>query len=214
MTDNGQEKALRKQNQRRRHLRNYLLDWGLQLRYTLAALGLVAFLTTVLGYEIYQATQETSRAVALTGGNVDPALEKELREQFRSSDRSVLYVITGFGVVLMLSVAGAGIWMTHKVAGPLHNIAATCSQVRNNQLPPTIRQIRRGDLLHGFFAGFSEMYGALRARVNEDIEVLSRTIAAIEAQPARSAELEEALGKLREMQQRKQESLQPHEKLN
>jgi hypothetical protein len=209
MTETGQTTVLPMPNHKRR-LRNYLVDTSLQLRYTLFILALSVFLTAVLGYKIYQATRETSRIVTMTG-LVDPATGEALREQFRANDRVVLFGIAGFGILLMVSVAGAGIWMTHKIAGPLHNLAMTCAQIRDDRLPPTIRHIRRGDLLHGFYADFAEMYGALRNRVTAETELLDRTVAAIEAQPACSAELDAVLGELRAARRRKQESLQPPE---
>jgi nitrogen fixation/metabolism regulation signal transduction histidine kinase len=116
--------------------------------------------------------------------------------------------MAGFAVVLVLSIAAAGIWLTHKVAGPLHNIAATFGHIRDDQLPPTLRQLRRGDELQSFFAQFAEMYAALRARTIADIATLDRAIAAIEAQPTRSSELDRALAELREQRTRKQLSLE------
>lgn len=194
----------------KRRLRNYLIDIGLQLRYTVFVLAVAVLLTAALGAKIYQATSETSRIVAMTA-SADPAAGEGLRQQFRANDRVVLLGIAGFGLLLMFSVAGVAIWMTHKVAGPLHNIAATCHAIRDNRLPPTLRHIRKGDMLQGFFATISDMHAALRERTSADIEALDRAVAAIEAQPSRSKELDAALAELREALARKQESLLPGE---
>src|SRR5512146_149983 len=101
----------------KRKLRNYLLDVGLQLRYTAFIILVAVFLTSILGYKVYQATQESSRIVLMTV-QADPATGAELLTQFQANDRIVLWGMAGFGVVLVLSIAAVGIWMTHKVAGP------------------------------------------------------------------------------------------------
>ena len=193
--------------QYKRRLRNYLLDVGLQLRYTVFIIAVAVFLTGILGSRIYVATQETTRIVTLTA-SVDPSTERELRQQFQATDRVVLWGIAGFGLLLVLSVTAAGIWMTHKIAGPLHNIGSVFARIRDNNLPQNLRHLRKGDELQAFHAGFREMYDAIRARVLKDNDVLEKAILAIEAQPSRSADLEHVLKDLRGLRQEKSQSLE------
>lgn len=202
------EKSDRPSFAHKRKLRNYLLDVGLQLRYTAFIIAVAVLLTGVLGYKVYQATQESSRIVLLTV-QADPTAGDELLARFQANDRIVLYGMAGFAVVLVLSISAVGIWLTHKVAGPLHNIATTCGRIRDDHLPPVLRQLRRGDELQAFHAQFSEMYAALRTRTVVDIAALDKAIAAIEAQAPRSPALDLALAELREQRSRKQRSLDP-----
>jgi hypothetical protein len=190
----------------KRKLRNYLLDVGLQLRYTVFIIAVAVFLTAFLGHRIYVATQETTRIVTMTAA-VDPGVEKELRAQFEANDRVVLWGIVGFGVLLVVTVSVAGIWMTHKIAGPLHNIGSAFARVRDNKLPADMGNLRKGDELQAFHAGFREMYDAIRARVVKDTEVLDKAIAVIERQPERPNESEKALEELRALRAEKLESL-------
>jgi hypothetical protein len=194
--------------QQKRKLRNYLLDVGLQLRFTVFIIAIAVFLTAFLGYRIYVATQETTRIVTLTA-SVDPASEHELRAQFQANDRVVLWAIVGFGTILVVTVTAAGIWMTHKIAGPLHNIGLAFARVRDNRLPPNLGKLRKGDELHAFHASFREMYEAIRVRVLSDRDALAKAIAAIEAQPSRTADLDSVLAELRVLQRDKVESLSP-----
>jgi hypothetical protein len=190
----------------KRKLRNYLLDAGLQLRYTVFILAVAVFLTAVLGHRIYTATQETTRIVTMTAA-VDPSVAQDLQAQFRANDRVVLWSIVGFGVVLVLAVAAAGIWMTHKIAGPLHNITSALRRIRDNKLPADQGKLRKGDQLQGFHAAFCEMHDAVRGRVIKDSEVLDKAIKAIAAEPSRSAGLDQAAAELRELQEEKARSL-------
>jgi hypothetical protein len=190
----------------RRKLRNYLIDVGLQIRYTAFIMMIAVFLTAVLGYKIYDATQDSSKIILMTG-LVDPATEAELRAQFRSADRVVLFGVMGFGMVLVLSVAAAGIWITHKVAGPLFSIEGICARVRDNKLAPSLRQqLRRGDELQDFYSTFRDMYEALRTRADRDVQVLGEVIARLEQS---GADNRDSLEKLRELRRDKQGSLEP-----
>jgi hypothetical protein len=192
----------------KRKLRNYLLDAGLQVRYTAFIIAVAIFLTAVLGYKIYEATRDTSKVIFMTG-LVDPAITTELQAQFRANDRIVLFGIVGFGVLLVLSIFGAGIWITHKVAGPLYSISAICGRVRDNKLAPSLRQLRRGDELQDFYASFREMYEALRTRVNVDVQTLGNAINALEGTTPKSPQVQEALSELRELRRQKEQSLDP-----
>src|SRR5688572_28109013 len=101
----------------RRRMRNYLLDVGLQLRYTMTIVLVAVVLTTGLGYKMYEATRDTSKVIEMTK-LADPTVAGELSDQFAASDRWVLWGIIGFGVVLVISISAVGILITHRVAGP------------------------------------------------------------------------------------------------
>src|SRR5678816_87031 len=105
----------------KRKVKNYLLDVGLQLRYTATIVVIAVVLTAILGHRIYQATQDTSKVILWTG-LVDPATASELQSQFAQSDRTVLLGIIGFGIILVLSISGVGILLTHKVAGAVQDL--------------------------------------------------------------------------------------------
>jgi hypothetical protein len=193
----------------KRKLRNYLIDWDLQLQYTFVVMVVGLMVTAVLGYQIYKATQDSSKIIWMTG-LVDPASAGELQQQFSANDRVVIFGIVGFGLVLAILIALTGIWITHKVAGPLYNIEGICARVRDNKLAPSLRQqLRRGDQLKEFYATFREMYESLRARADRDLTVLNDAIAKLEKAGATGGPAAEVLEQLRTLRTEKATSLEP-----
>lgn len=188
----------------KRRLRNYLIDAGLQVRYTGFIIAVAIVLTAALGWKIFDAVRETSKIISMTG-LVDPATAGELQEQFSQADRIVIWGIVGFGIVLVLSIAGAGIWITHKVAGPLYNIARVFGRIRDNHLAPPLRALRKGDELQDFYSAFREMHEALRLRASADAQLLADAIAALEAGGGQASA--ETLERLRRTKQDKETSL-------
>lgn len=192
----------------KRRLRNYLIDVGLQIRYTAFIIVIAVMATSVLGYQILRAVQDTSKVIWMTG-LVEPAIAGELHQQFNANDRIVLLGIVGFGLLLVLSTAAAGIWITHKVAGPLYNIEGICARVRDNKLAPSLRsQLRKGDELKEFYATFREMYESLRGRADHDLTVLNDVIAKLE-KAGLTGPAAETLEQLRTLRAEKAASLEP-----
>jgi hypothetical protein len=191
----------------KRKMRNYLLDVGLQLRYTATIVLVAIFLTAGLGFKMYQATREISRIILFTG-LADPATANELQSQFANSDRIVLWGIIGFGIVLVLSISAVGILITHKVVGPLYKISSLMGRVRDNRMIPAPAGLRKGDELQEFYSSFREMYEALRTRVAGDVQALGNAISALEAVNPKQPGMQEALNELRELRRQKEQSLE------
>jgi len=195
----------------KRKVRNYLLDVGLQLRYTATIVIVAVFLTAGLGYKMWQATRDVSRVILWTS-LVDPSSAEELQAQFSNSDRVVLWGIIGFGIVLILSISTVGILITHKVAGPLHKIASLFARVRENRMGPAPASLRKGDELQEFYSAYREMHQALRGRIEEDVRVLGNAVAVLEAAPEvtrdPSSSVQRTLEDLRQLRKRKEESLE------
>jgi hypothetical protein len=189
----------------RRRMRNYLLDVGLQIRYTMTIVLIAVFLTAGLGYKMYQATRDTSRVIELSG-MADPAIAGELRGQFASGDKWVLWGIVGFGIVLVISVSAVGILITHKVAGPLFKVAGFFTRVRENRLGAIPPPLRKGDELQDFYGSFRELHQALRERTEEDVRIIGDVVSALEAGGAPPQQ--SALDELRQLKRRKEESLE------
>jgi hypothetical protein len=195
----------------KRKVRNYLLDVGLQLRYTATIVIVAVFLTAGLGFKMYQATRDVSKVILWTS-LVDPSSAEELQAQFSNSDRVVLWGIVGFGVVLVFSIGTVGILITHKVAGPLHKIASLFARVRENRMGPAPSSLRKGDELQEFYSAYRDMHQALRARVEEDLRVLTNAVSVLEAAPDASSDraspMQRTLEELRQLRKRKEESLE------
>jgi len=192
----------------KRKVKNYLIDVGLQLRYTLAIVAVAVVLTAVLGYRIYAATQDTSKVIAMTS-LVEPTIAQQLEAQFADTDRQVMFGIIGFGLVLVLSISGVGILLTHKVAGPLYKISSFFGRIRDNRLGPAPNKLRKGDELQNFYLSFREMHQAIRARVEEDVRVMDGALTSIEATPeGKSPAMQRAIEELRQLCKRKEDSLE------
>jgi hypothetical protein len=192
----------------KRKVKNYLLDVGLQLRYTATIVVVAAFLTAGLGYKMYQATRDIS-TVILFRGLADPVIAEELKAQFADSDRVVLWGIIGFGIVLVLSVSAVGILITHKVAGPLYKIASFFGRIRDNRMGATPTSLRKGDELQGFYTSFREMHQAVRGRIEDDVRVLGNALSVIETSAdAQSPALQRVIDELRQLRKKKEDSLE------
>jgi hypothetical protein len=192
----------------KRKVRNYLLDAGLQLRYTATIVVVAIFLTAGLGFKMYQATREISKIILFTG-LADPTTAQELQSQFANSDRVVLWGIIGFGLVLVLSISAVGILITHKVVGPLYKISSLFARVRDNRLGAAPAGLRKGDELQEFYSSFREMHQAVRERVVDDVRVLGSIVAVMEAgSEARAPSVQRALEELRQLRKQKEDSLE------
>jgi hypothetical protein len=192
----------------KRKVRNYLLDVGLQLRYTATIVIVAVFLTAGLGFKMYQATRDVSKVILWTS-LVDPSSAEELQAQFSNSDRVVLWGIVGFGVVLVLSIGAVGILITHKVAGPLYKMATFFGRIRDNRLGAAPNSLRKGDELQDFYLSFRDMHQSIRERTEEDVRVIGNAVSVLETTPdARSPSLQRALDELRALRKRKEESLE------
>ncbi len=191
----------------RRKMRNYLLDVGLQIRYTMTIVIVAVFLTAGLGYKMYQATRDISKVIELSG-MADPTVAGELQGQFASSDRWVLWGIIGFGVVLVISISAVGILITHKVAGPLFKISSFFGRVRDNRLGAIPDKLRKGDELQDFYGSFRDMHLALRGKIEEDVRVLGEAVTVLESGLPSGGASQKALDDLRQLRRRKEESLE------
>jgi hypothetical protein len=181
-----------------RQLRNYLLNQRYQLRFTLTIVGISLALTAGLGYFVMYKAHEASRVVKVRALDPTDELAQELVRQFARNDAVLMMVLVAFAIVMALVLAGYGIVLTHKVAGPLFKVTIYLDKIRDGKLG-TIYNLRKGDELVDFFEHFKAAHDALRQRTESDIALLARAIEA--AAPGPLAD------ELRAAKARKEESL-------
>jgi hypothetical protein len=160
-----------------RQLRNYLLDKGLQLRFTLIIVAISATLTGGLGYVVMSKAHEASRVVQVRALDPTDEMAQQLVAQFAHNDKVMLGVLVGFGLLLSLVLSAYGIVLTHKIAGPLYKVTMYLDRLRDGKLGQ-VYNLRKGDELVEFFGHFKAAHDSLRERTQEDIALLEKAIAA------------------------------------
>ena len=168
----------------KRRLRNYLLDKRFQLKYTGYILILSVALTAVLGWQVYEASREAS-ATALASSLGDPradddAFRQYLKEQFEATDNAVLVKITALLAGLVIGLALLGIFITHKVAGPIYKMKRLIGEVAAGRLRVE-GGLRKGDELQDFFEAFHTMVDRLRSHEEHEMAAIESMIGKLEA---------------------------------
>src|SRR5581483_10542431 len=92
------------------------------------------------------------------------------------NDKIMMIVLICFGLLLVLVLTAYGIVITHKVAGPLYKVTMHLDKLKENKLSQ-VWPLRKGDELVDFFEHFKSAHDALRARTQEDIQLLDEAIA-------------------------------------
>lgn len=185
----------------KRSVKNYLLDRELQLRYTLVMVAISGALTTGLGWMVYHFIREASEVVSLRALDPTDTEAVHMQQQFAHNDRLLLAGLVGFGLLMCILLAGYGIVLTHKVAGPLFKISTYMNRIRDGKLG-RITPLRAGDQLTDFFDTFARMHESLSQRTREEIATLELAVTEVE-----QAGLREAAERLRALKRQKEESI-------
>jgi nitrogen fixation/metabolism regulation signal transduction histidine kinase len=156
-----------------RKVQNYLINRSFQLRWVGAVIVLTTLLLSVLGGYILYSEQQTSDAI-ITGLNsyYEADAAATMAEMFQAEDSAVLWVLLGTGLVLVLLLAGVGIIVTHKVAGPMVGLKQSLDAVAQGKYN-RIRGFRQGDAFPLVSQSLVGMGTALRTRETADIARLS-----------------------------------------
>jgi hypothetical protein len=198
MAEPAQAAAAPPRAKHQRHLRNYLLNRGLQLRFTIVIVAISATLTAGLGWVVMSKAREASRVVEVRAMDPTDEVAQQLVAQFAHNDKVMLAVLIAFGLLLSLVLSAYGIVLTHKIAGPLYKVTLYLDKMRDGKLGQ-VYNLRKGDELVEFFEHFKAAHDAIRARTQQDIGLLEKAITAAGTSP---------LGdELREARDKKVESL-------
>ncbi len=165
--------------------RTFLIDRGFQLKWTLIIVAVGVLVSAGLGYFIVQLNLANTELLEL---------DAAFAEQVADYDAMAIYYLVGFVVVMALALFIWGIFMTHRVAGPIYIISRYLGQLADGRVPQT-RPLRRGDELKAFFDTFSAAVETLRQENLAEAELLQQAAAALDQQQGQ-AELAESLRKL------------------
>src|SRR6478752_4559605 len=113
---------------------------------------------------------------------------KAQAQALRGQQRAMLITLTSTLSLLVVLIGFAGIFVTHKIAGPIYKMKRQIREVGEGHLRIP-NKLRRGDELVSFFDAFETMVVNLRARQQGEIDKLDRAITSLEPK-AEPGELE------------------------
>jgi nitrogen fixation/metabolism regulation signal transduction histidine kinase len=93
---------------------------------------------------------------------------------------TMLYTLVGGLTVMVFLIGVLGIFITHKVAGPIYKMKLLLRQVADGKMKVQAR-LRKGDELQDFFDVFAHMVDKLRERQEREVGELQRAIDAAKA---------------------------------
>lgn len=100
-------------------------------------------------------------------------------ERIRRFQRGLLWSLVGALTLLVLAIGVAGIFVTHKVAGPIFKMRRHLEDVASGNLQVP-RGLRKGDELVEFFASFQAMVVSLRETRQRQIDQLDQVMRDLE----------------------------------
>src|SRR5207237_589082 len=125
-----------------------------QLKYTLIVVFLAAVIATVLGILLLRTVSEnTQLALGVRAAMEDQAGLSQAEKALVEHDREVMLYLVACLVGLVLAITLLGIFVTHKVAGPLFVMTRYLNNIKNDNLRD-VRNLRKGDDLVEFFETF------------------------------------------------------------
>src|SRR5512147_1500094 len=179
----------------RRHMRNYLLDTGLQLRLASYLVGVATLLSIGLGVMLWRAYREASQVMQV---QLPAGLAETFGHALDQEDQRRMFFVVGALVLVNGFLLLAAVFVTHRIAGPAYAIGRTCRRVAEGDLtdPPPLRA---RDLLNDLGDEVAQMVRSLRGRETRERDVLG-SAARVLRDPFAPAqirqELAEALEKL------------------
>ncbi|MFH1438741.1 MAG: hypothetical protein ABIJ56_23730 [Pseudomonadota bacterium] len=198
-----------KEYRSQRKLKNYLINKRFQLKYTLMIASLTTILVIILGFVIFRTVSQASdQLAACVLGDETYASDDQvdlLRASLAADKRKALYILFGFLFLLLFGITLSGIYITHKVAGPMFKIQKLMRDVDSNNLL-LLGKLRKGDELLELFEDFDAMINRLRDGRKTDIEKINEVAEQLREAPEKGT-IKDVVASLEKMKEAKQVSL-------
>jgi methyl-accepting chemotaxis protein len=188
-----------KSGRHQRSIRNYLLDAPFQLKYTGYLVGVALLISIVLGVFLWRTSNKVVDESAKVSDVVkmsiksdpiygdNPELMKSFTDSASDSDnrvakqqKAMLGSVVGGLSLLVVLIGLLGIFITHKVAGPIYKMKRLLKEVGQGKLT-FYGGLRKGDELVHFFETFQQMVDSLKERQRIEVETLEAGIASAKA---------------------------------
>jgi nitrogen fixation/metabolism regulation signal transduction histidine kinase len=101
------------------------------------------------------------------------------QDKVAAQQRVMLGSVIGGLTLLVVLIGLVGIYITHKIAGPIFKMKMLLKQVAQGKLNFPRRGLRKGDELQHFFDEFLKMADDLKARQQGEVERLDAAITAV-----------------------------------
>lgn len=140
-------------------------------------------------------TLDEEQAEADRANQRDLAEVGRRRAEVEQQRQRLLYLLLGGGAALLVLLFALGIFITHRIVGPVFRLKRLCRQVGTTRLAVKVK-LRRGDELEDLFDTFVQMTYSLKALQVGRLTTLDATIAKAEAASV-SSEVMDGLRALR-----------------
>lgn len=189
-----------------RSIKNLLIDRRFQLKYTLLVALLALAISVVLGGLLYKELKDNTQVtVTSLTKDLPEAQLKTVEERMAARDTRALLIIVASLGGLVIFILGIGIWLTHKVAGPLFIVGRYLNEVAEGRFGSP-RPLRQGDELQDFYDTFQSMMKGLSDRERADLDSVRAALASLAKGNDPSA-IQTAVATLRVLEERKQKAL-------
>lgn len=140
---------------------------------------------------IYGDNPELTKAFNESAADSDNKVAAQ-QDKVAAQQRLMLTSVIGGLTLLCVLIGLVGIYITHKVAGPVFKMKQLLKQVGQGKLNFPRGGLRKGDELQHFFDAFLKMADDLKARQRNEVEMLEAGIASAKS----SGASEDALAKI------------------
>lgn len=176
--------------------RQYLVERGFQLRYTLLLSLVGAVASGVFGLMVL-VLQRNMRA--------DLPLTQELLSAFSETDTTLTWLIVALTVLMAGALGVFGLLLTHRVAGPVFVMNHYVQALSKGRFP-RVRPLRKHDELQTLFETFGTALDSLRQRETQEAELLDTVVSAF-GPLSQSPEAQKLLAQLGAVRDRKREAV-------
>ncbi|MBI5498454.1 MAG: hypothetical protein HY904_25860 [Deltaproteobacteria bacterium] len=155
-------------NQPRQYRRSILLiDPQFQLKYTGLVVAMGAIISIICAYFIYRAYNENTQLLELS--------EAVGQEISRRESTTIVTVVVAFVVLEIVALGFWGVLVTHRIAGPIYIISRYLRELKDGGYP-SMRPLRDGDEMKGFFDLFAATLEGMKQQDREAIAAIDEAM--------------------------------------
>ena len=180
------EKPMKRKSVAKRHLKNFLIDKKMQLRWMFRVVVIVTFIVTTMGFFLYNTIADaTDQMLAQKMGDVDELTDESTTAFLTRAEKDkkvTLYTLSIWLGSLVIFISMATITFTHKIAGPVYKMRKIFLSINGGNLCLWENKLRRGDELKEAFEDFDDMLRRLREDRREDLTILENVLSRLDTE--------------------------------